>query len=50
MPLDLIPGWLPVSQMAYAQIEFGTLFQQIRAKPRETLAAAMMSSANTPFI
>jgi hypothetical protein len=35
---------------AYAQIELGALFEQIRAKPLGTLAGAMMSSANTPFI
>jgi hypothetical protein len=49
MPLDLIPGWIPALPTAYAQIEAGALFEQIHAKSR-ALAAAMMSSANTPFI
>jgi hypothetical protein len=35
MPLDLIPGWVPVLRTTYAQIELGAFFEQIRAKPQE---------------
>jgi hypothetical protein len=35
MPLKLIPEWIPILRPAYAQIEPGALFKQIRAKPQQ---------------
>jgi hypothetical protein len=32
--LGPIPEWIPAWRKQYAQIEFGALFEQIRAKPR----------------
>jgi hypothetical protein len=36
MPLDLIPGWIPVLRTTYAQIELGALIEQSAPNRRNT--------------